>query len=263
MRVFVLGHNGMLGHVVARAVAERGHEVVTSVERYGGSPRDPLIEAVRASRCAAVFNCLGSTKRREHDLPDLYLANAQLPAHLAARLHPEQHLVHASTDCVFDGQRGNYRVDDEPTAGDAYGFSKRLGEMISGQPNVTVIRVSIVGPDYRPHTRGLLAWFLDHPSNAPVPGYTNWRWNGITTLEWADVALDTIANEHRGLVMQPTTQPISKYELLIKFRDAYRTSHEIAPVVAPQAIDRTLVPTEERSPIEQQLARLRDWYGPC
>jgi dTDP-4-dehydrorhamnose reductase len=262
MRVFVLGHRGMLGHVVARAVAERGHEVVTSSERYSGSPRDPLVEAVRASRCTAVLNCLGSTKRREQDLTELYHANAQFPLHLAARLHPDQHLVHASTDCVFDGKRGHYGVDEEPTASDPYGFSKRLGEMIAGRLNVTVIRVSIIGPDYRPYSRGLLAWFLNQPTSAPVPGYTNWRWDGITTLEWTDIALDVIARGG-GELVQPATRPMSKYELLGTFRDAYGTKHEIAPALAPTTIDRTLVPTEERAPIEEQLKRLRDWYIPC
>ncbi|HTD62681.1 MAG TPA: sugar nucleotide-binding protein [Gemmatimonadaceae bacterium] len=265
MRVFVLGHRGMLGHVVARAVAERGHEVVTSNERYGGAPRDPLIEAVRSSGCPAVFNCLGSTKRREQDLPELYRANAQMPAHLAARARANQHIIHASTDCVFDGQRGNYRVDEEPTADDPYGFSKRLGEMIAGRPNVTVLRVSIIGPDARPNARGLLPWFLS--SSTTAEGYTNWRWNGITTLEWADVALDVIERRHRGEplapVLQPGTMPISKYELLVKFRDAYRTRREIVPVAAPTAIDRTLVPTERRPPIDEQLIRLREWYAEC
>lgn len=267
MRVFVLGHRGMLGHVVARAVRKRGHEVVTSDERYGGSPRDPLIEAVRASGCPAILNCLGSTKRREQDLPQLYRANAQLPAHLAARLRGGQHIVHASTDCVFDGQRGNYRVDDEPTADDPYGFSKRLGEMIAGRPNVTVVRVSIIGPDYRPNPRGLLAWFLGSPTELEIPGYTNWRWNGVTTLEWADIALDVIERRRRGEplapVIQPATVPISKYELLLRFRDTYHTAHRVTPVAAPVAIDRTLVPTEPRPPIDEQLTRLREWYAEC
>jgi dTDP-4-dehydrorhamnose reductase len=240
---------------------------VTSDERYGGSPRDPLIEIVRSSGCLAVFNCLGSTKRREQDLPELHRANAQLPAHLAASLRANQHIVHASTDCVFDGQRGNYRVDDEATADDPYGFSKRLGEMIAGRPNVTVLRVSIIGPDSRPKPRGLLAWFLSAPTGVDTPGYTNWRWNGITTLEWADVALEVIERRTRGEplapVLQPATMPISKYELLLKFREAYGTAHRIVPVVAPIAIDRTLVPTEPRPPIEQQLTRIREWYGEC
>jgi dTDP-4-dehydrorhamnose reductase len=207
-----------------------------------------------------VLNCLGSTKRREQDWAELRLANAQFPAHLAARLHPHQHLIHASTDCVFDGKRGHYGVDDEPTADDPYGFSKRLGEMMDGRPNVTVVRVSIIGPDYRPHTRGLLAWFLDQPLNKPVPGYTNWRWNGLTTLEWADVALEIIGRGPGGELVQPVTRPISKYDLLRTFRDVYRTKHEVAPVTAETAVDRTLVPTEERAPIDEQLARVREWY---
>ena len=135
--------------------------------------------------------------------------------------------------------------------------------MIAGRPNVTVIRVSIIGPDYRPHTRGLLAWFLDQPLHTPVPGYTNWRWNGVTTLEWAQVALEVVDRERRGELLQPVTRPISKYDLLLKFRDAYQTTHDIAPVSAPVAVDRTLVPTEERSPIDQQLTRLREWYVRC
>lgn len=265
MRVFVLGHRGMLGHVVARAIAERGHTVVTSSERYSGSPADPLIETVRSSGCTAVINCLGSVRRRESDLPQLLATNVIFPAHLALRLGAQQHLVHASTDCVFDGDRGAYRVDEEASAEDPYGFSKRLGEVIAGRPNVTVIRVSVIGPDERPESTGLLAWFLRQSTRLDVPGYTNWRWNGITTLEWSSVALEAIERRQHGQsvppIIQPGTAPISKYELLLAFREAYRTDHRIVPVQAPLPHDRTLVPTDERSPIAEQLARIREWYG--
>ena len=36
MRVFVLGHQGMLGHVVARYLAQHGCRVLTSALRYTG-----------------------------------------------------------------------------------------------------------------------------------------------------------------------------------------------------------------------------------
>jgi dTDP-4-dehydrorhamnose reductase len=254
----------MLGHVVARRFAERGYEVETSTERYSGSPADPLVEIVRASGCVAVINCLGSTKRRDGDRAGLYEANALLPVHLAARLARSQHIVHASTDCVFDGRRGGYRVDDEQNADDAYGFSKRLGETIAGRPNVTVLRVSIVGPEHA-DGRGLLAWFLRQPLSVNVSGYTNWRWNGITSLEWADAAIEVLADRHaagRLPIRQPATPPVSKYELLCAFREVFGTAHTIVPVAAPSSLDRTLVPTDERSPIAEQLLRLRQWYGP-
>src|SRR6185437_14510266 len=126
-RMFVLGHRGMLGHVVARYAAEAGWEVVTSPLRYAAGARDPLVEQVRESGASIVVNCLGLTKQRSDDRAALYMANAVFPVQLAMRMQPTQYLVHASTDCVFAGTRGDYRVDDECDATDAYGFSKLLG----------------------------------------------------------------------------------------------------------------------------------------
>ncbi|HWZ61144.1 MAG TPA: sugar nucleotide-binding protein [Gemmatimonadaceae bacterium] len=264
MKIFVLGHRGMLGHVVARLFAQRGCDVETTSARYLGEPRDALIEQVRESRADAVINCLGSTKRRGGDRTELYWANALFPVHLVARLHAHQHLVHASTDCVFGGTRGGYAIDEEPDADDAYGFSKRLGEMIAGRAQVTVLRVSIVGPD-RPDGRGLLAWFLRQPTDVEVSGYTNHRWNGITTLEWATLAHDAVVRRQRGeplpAMMQPGTVPVTKYELLTMFRDVYGTAHRVTPVRTTESVDRTLVPTDLRAPIAVQLIALRDWYA--
>jgi dTDP-4-dehydrorhamnose reductase len=265
MKVFVLGHRGMLGHVVARLCAERGCDVLTSSARYTGDPRDALIEAARESGADAVINCLGSTKRRGGDRAELYATNALFPVHLVARLYPGQHLVHASTDCVFAGTRGDYRLDDELDAEDAYGFSKRLGEVIAYGPHVTVLRVSIVGPDQRRDGRGLLAWFLRQPTDTEVPGYTNHLWNGITTLEWATMAHEAILRARRGEpfapIIQPGTPPVTKYDLLTLFRDVYATGHRIVRVRTADTVDRTLVPTDMRPPIAAQLVALRDWYG--
>jgi dTDP-4-dehydrorhamnose reductase len=37
MKIFVLGHRGMLGHVVARYLAQQGMEVLTTELRYTGN----------------------------------------------------------------------------------------------------------------------------------------------------------------------------------------------------------------------------------
>jgi len=262
-RMFVLGHRGMLGHVMARYAEEGGWEVVTSPLRYAAAPRDALIERVRESGVSAVINCLGLTKQRSDDRAELYLANAVFPVQLAMRMRPNQYLVHASTDCVFAGTRGNYRVDDECDATDAYGFSKLLGEGVARLPHATVLRVSVVGPD-RGDGRGLLAWFLRQPSSQPIPGFVNHHWNGITTLEWATIAL-AYAEEHlRGglvpTIAQPGTENVTKYELLCMFRDAFARDRCVAALEAAQAVDRTLVPTDRRLPVAQQLRRLAAWY---
>jgi dTDP-4-dehydrorhamnose reductase len=263
-RMFVLGHRGMLGHVVCRHAAEAGWEVLTSPLRYGAAARDPLVERVRESGASVVVNCLGLTKQRSDDRAALYLANAVFPVQLAMRMMPTQYLVHASTDCVFAGTRGNYQVDEERDATDSYGFSKLLGEGVARLGRVSVLRVSVVGPD-RGDGRGLWAWFVRQPIDQPIPGYINHRWNGITTLEWATIALAYAEDHLRGAsppkVSQPASESISKYELLCAFRDAFAPDRDVAAVEAPQTIDRTLAPTDQRPPLAQQLRRLAAWYA--
>lgn len=260
--MFVVGHRGMLGHVVCRLAGESGWEVLTSPVRYGAGARDPLIEQVRDSGASVVVNCLGLTKQRSDDRAALYLANSVFPVQLAMRMRPGQYLLHASTDCVFAGVRGQYRIDDECDALDAYGFSKLLGEGVGRLPHVTVIRVSVVGPD-RGDGRGLLAWFLRQPREG-IPGYVNHRWNGITTLEWAMLALAYAETHVQGgfvpKLTQPGTDPMTKYELLCAFRDAFARDRCVSAVEASVAVDRTLVPTDVRPPIAEQLRQLAVWY---
>ncbi|NUQ20466.1 MAG: sugar nucleotide-binding protein [Gemmatimonadaceae bacterium] len=257
--VFVAGHRGMLGHMVTRHLTEKGYTVRTSDARYGGSAADALVASARASDARYVVNCIGRIWQKSMEPADLFLANALFPVHLAQKLRPDQHLFHASTDCVFAGDRGNYAVDDAPDAEDEYGVSKQLGEGVARWPNVSVLRVSIVGTDLG-GGHGLLGWFLKQPQDLPVNGYVNHFWNGITTLEWARILVDRIERLERGEahspLTQPGTEPIDKYTLLCAFRDAFGTRHEIRPVEAATRIDRTLAPTERRAPIAEQLSAL-------
>lgn len=253
----------MLGHVVARRASELGYEVLTSEERYRGASRDALVEGVRDSGATLVLNCIGVTKQRSEDPSALTLANAVFPLHLATRLRPTQYLIHASTDCVFAGTRGGYRVDDDRDATDAYGFSKLLGEGVARWPNATVLRVSVIGPE--PDTgRGLMGWFLRQPPAQPIDGYANHRWNGITTLEWADLALSLAEAQVRGQqvarLVQPGTGVVTKYELLCAFRDIVAPDRRVAPTTTAEAVDRSLVPTDTRPAIREELQRLADWY---
>ena len=261
--VFVAGHRGMLGHMVTRHLEENGYTVRTSDARYGGGAADALVAAARATDARYVVNCIGRIWQKSMDRGDLFLANALLPIHLAQRLRPEQHLFHASTDCVFAGTRGGYAVNDVPDAEDEYGVSKHLGEGVARWPNVTVLRVSIVGPDFG-GGHGLLGWFLKQPEERPVNGFVNHFWNGITTLEWARILVERIARMERGeghaSLTQPGTERVDKYTLLCAVRDAFRTGHEIRPVDAATAVDRTLAPTEVRAPIAEQLAALAEWH---
>lgn len=262
-RVFVLGHRGMLGHVVAAYLRAQGCEVITSEKRYGGTPHEPLLEAVRASRCAWIINALGAIPQKKVDVENLFRANTHFPLHLLQMLHPGQRLIHASTDCVFSGTRGRYHAQEFKDAESDYGLSKALGEAVALDPRVTCLRVSIVGPEGVSGTAtggGLLGWFLKQ--QGPVQGYTNHFWNGITTLEWAKAALEMMRGTGpftSGVVQLGVAEHVSKHDLLRMFAEVWEHPIEIQPFAAPEPVDRTLVPQVVRPPLREQLRELREW----
>ena len=66
-------------------------------------------------------------------------------------------LIHFSTDCVFDGKKGNYKDDSKKNAKDIYGLSKSFGEL--NEDNALTIRTSIIGHELN-SKNSLLEWFL-------------------------------------------------------------------------------------------------------
>jgi dTDP-4-dehydrorhamnose reductase len=206
-----------------------------------------------------VINAIGLIKQKSTDHLQLFLMNSVFPQHLAHSLGPQQRLIHASTDCVFSGKTGGYASQATKDADDVYGLSKVFGESIADHQQVLVMRVSVIGPELS-GTSGLFSWFMGLTQT--VNGYTNHRWNGITTLEWAKAAADVISGDApigRGLVQLGVHSPVSKYELLCMIRDVFEKRIEVSPTACPEGIDRTLLPEWERTPLENQLRELKSW----
>jgi len=259
MRVFVIGHRGMLGHVVARYLTEQRVEVLTSKQRYTGVKNDHLIAAISESRADWIVNAAVKTPNRAANRRELFLVNTQLPIHLKSVIGPAQKLIHASTDGVFSGRKGNYSVEDSPDAEDDYGLSKSLAEIVAERDKAFVIRCSIIGPDPA-NGRGLMAWLLKQTSE--VEGFTNQYWNGITTLEWAKICLKLIYGKLPTSypILQPGSTTLSKFELLETIARVYSIATKIIAKPGRETLTRTLLPNLQMAFISEQLKELRDWY---
>ena len=102
----------------------------------------------------------------------------------------------------------------------------------------------------------MLGWFL---RQSAADGWVDHVWNGITTLAWAELALDAIEGCIEPGLHQPTTQDtITKYDLLRLFGEVFDHRIEVRPV-STEPCDRSLVPTITMPPIREQLVALRDW----
>ena len=245
----------MLGHVVARLFSERGWSVRTTEQRFDGDPAGRFFAELQAARAEVVVNCIAAPS--DADARAVLMINGLLPQMLAA-LGRGALLVHASSDAVFSGLRGDYSVTEAPDAVDAYGLSKRLGERCVELGPAVLLRVSVIGPDLT-RASHLLSWYL--AQREAVPGYTDVHWNGITSLQWAELALRAAEGGLAPGIHQPASgEVLSKAAVLSKIRAAYGRGVEIEPVASGAPLNRSLQPSCEVPPLERQLEMLRDWY---
>ncbi|WP_244488321.1 SDR family oxidoreductase [Devosia sp. Root436] len=245
--VLVLGASGMLGSAVLRVLAESDGLAVTGTVRSARAARllaphlqarvtvgvdvenhDALVELLRAVRPAVVINCVGLVKQigAANDPLQALPINALLP-HRLARLSALQgaRLIHISTDCVYDGQKGGYRETDTSNANDLYGRSKFLGEV--DYPNAITLRTSIIGRELDSRN-GLVEWFLAQEGRCK--GFTRAIFSGLPTDELARVIRDhVLPNPDMTGVYHVASEPIDKYSLLTIIRDLYDKSIEIVP----------------------------------
>lgn len=220
----IFGVNGMAGHVVAQYLMEQGHTVYGFARQQGvvcdtfvGDARkqEDIGKALRQAKYDYVVNCIGVLNRAisDHLVDGIYL-NSVLPHYLSEQLRDtETKLIHVSSDCVFEGTKGNYREEDRPDADDYYGRSKALGEVIDGK--ALTLRTSIVGPELKENGTGLFHWFMTQREDAQ--GYQRVIWSGVTTLQLAKAIEQDIEKPRTGLYHLVNNDTICKYDLLELF----------------------------------------------
>ncbi len=189
---------------------------------------DRLVEVMADFRPHAVVNCVGIVKQRptaKESIPSLEI-NALLPHRLAVLCKGVgARLIHLSTDCVFNGKKGNYLEADSSDAEDLYGKTKFLGEV--HDENCLTLRTSIIGRELSRH-KSLLDWFL--AQKGTVKGFKNAIYTGFTTLEMGRI-IETMLMDHPEAhgVYQVSSEPINKYDLLLLFREKLGHDIEILP----------------------------------
>lgn len=247
MKVFILGCNNTIGHVISLYFKEKGHEVMGYdqedlglVRQVTGNYHDVvLIQQTIEQYCPeAVINCIAIVNQdAEADKAEAAFVNCYLPHYLEKiTAGTSIVVVHRSTDCIFSGERGQYTVKDVPDAKSFYARTKAVGELINDK-DIT-IRVSLIGPSMKEDDGSLLNWFLRQQGQ--VNGFANAIWTGVTTEEYArEIELLLIQGKH-GVFQSTPSLSISKYELLKLFEKHFPHGREVLRI-DNQRVDKSLV----------------------
>lgn len=239
---------------------------VRAAERQQVGRQDRLIEFDASASGAAleaalaqvkapwIINCIGVIKPYCQDedpvgVKNAIIVNALFPHRLADMAKElNARVIQIATDCVFSGRDGQYDETAPHDPLDVYGKTKSLGEVKAR--NVLHIRCSIIGPENRRPAVSLLGWFLSQPDGALVPGFGHRRWNGVTTLQFAQLCQAIMAegeNFFDTLVQTSSVhhfipnETLSKYELLVLCAKVFNKAVTIQRVDGGErAVDRSL-----------------------
>ena len=168
-----------------------------------------------------IINCIGVIKQKiiKSDEKKIFYINSVLPHEINKISNIiNSRLIHFSTDCVFDGKKGNYNENDLPNADDIYGMSKAFGEVNSN--NALTIRTSIIGHELG-SKNSLLEWFL-HLDKKECYGFTDAYFSGLPTIEIFNfIEKFIIKNKKINGIYNLSASKISKYSLLKKISKIY------------------------------------------
>mgnify|MGYP003137415157 FL=1 len=237
MKVLVLGHKGMLGHMVKKYLHTSNVNVVTTTDRW---PDNQTF--IRNFDGDYIINCIGAIPQRTNDFD----INWQMPIWLD--LNSPCRVIHPGTDCEMDA--------------DKYGVSKNIaGDYIRNLSKQTKsIKTSIIGPERRGNA-SLMEWFLSQKDQ--VYGYTKAIWNGNTTLTWAIMCLTLMKtwNEVTSNEIILSSDPISKYELLNAIKNEF--NKDINILEKDLGTNKCLNGTIHTGTIQEQLKELKEDYYDC
>ncbi len=247
MKILILGGSGMLGHRLWMDLRKE-HEVWVTIRgehnpfphlaefpeefiryRVDGFMFEEVTRAIASIQPDLVINCIGLIKQMGHLARDPLFSiqlNALLPHRISLICRTANiRMIHVSTDCVFSGKKGNYTENDQSDAEDLYGRTKFLGEV--HYPHTITLRTSIIGRELKSHL-GLIEWFLSQTGS--IRGYKKAIFSGFTTDEIARIIMDYVIpnRELRGLY-HVSSDPISKFDLLMLAREAFQKEIEILP----------------------------------
>lgn len=231
-KVLVLGASGMLGNAIYKTLLNNANSLTYGVirsksdEKYFNSTSienlliipditsfASLLQIISQIRPWVIINCVGVVKqirsleftRNAIEINSLFpLKLKSISELLGVRV------IHFSTDCVFNGTKGNYTEEDHSDCYDVYGKTKYLGEIVG--ENIVTIRTSIIGHELKT-CHSLVDWFLSQ--DTMVEGYVNAIFSGLPTVVLADIIEKYLLyDESINGLFHISGHPINKYDLL-------------------------------------------------
>ena len=256
-KVVITGSNGLLGQklvnlftnlnsfeVIAISRGDNRNETAKNFTYYSIDITDSkkltnLLDDVQPNN---IINCAAMTNvdqcEKEQEKCNAINVEALKVIIVSAKKH-KSHLIHISTDFIFDGKNGPYTEDDEPNPINYYGLSKLKGEELikQSQINYTILRTILVyGLVDNMTKNNIVSWIKNAVESKQIITIVNDQFRMPTLVDdLAEACLLAIQNEAYGVFNVSSSELLSVYEVALEVADAFNLDKSyIKPIPTSQ-----------------------------
>ena len=263
-KILITGSNGLLGQKITDAVigdldleyiaSSRGNNRHTEEKGYTYisldiTDHDQVRSTIMELRPDVIINtaAMANVDACEKDPEASHLINVAAVANLISicEAYPI-HLIHLSTDFVFDGEEGPYKENDEPKPLSTYGRHKMEAEKLLEQSacNWSVVRTILVYGIVRDMSRSnIVLWVKNALENGQEIKVVNDQWRMPTLAEdLAKACLIIAKREEKGIFH-------------ISGKDLLSIDEMVAAVIAYYKLDASLIHKVSSASLQQDASR--------
>lgn len=227
MKILITGARGLLGSNLSLMYSERGHEVLATGRNKPSfnfcrnyemdiTKKDDL-KIIEEERPDLVINCVALTNMEycEDHEEEAEKINAEGAGNLAEICKKNDiYLIHISTDAVFDGEKGNYKEEDETNPLNVYGKTKLLAEELIKEVRGrhAIIRTTIYGWNHL-NKFSLAEWILDKfEKGEQFGGFVDVKFTPILTTNLGEALLEIYDKNYIGTLHVGSPEVCSKFD---------------------------------------------------
>lgn len=279
-KILITGGSGLLGSNIAKLAAPRFETTVTYYKNRINLPGVAFIavdltlkgdvDKICEIKPGLIIHTAALTNIDycEENPKEAYNHNVLASRNIAeAAKRSGAYLIHISTDCVFDGESGNYKEEDKTNPINVYGKTKLEAEqsVLSVYPGSCVVRTNIFGWNAL-NKLSLAEWMLNKlETGKELPGFKDVRFSPILVNDLAEALFELYQKKYEGIIHAASSEACSKLEFARMIAEVFGCDAKcIKPVSccdvglrAPRGRDMSLDTSRASSVLGRELPDIR------
>ena len=260
VRILITGSNGLLGQTLLRQLLNTRCNIVAISKGKNRFPTeegyhyfgiditntDLLLNTIRAVKPHFIINTAAVTNvdfcEENKELCDA--VNKDSVKHLVEITKElNAHLIHISTDFIFDGTKGNYKETDIPNPINYYGKSKLLAEeiIVNSTIDYTILRTILVyGKVAKMNKSNIVLWLKETLEDKDEVTIVNDQFRMPTYVEeLARACLLAMQEEVKGIFNVSSSELLSVYEIAQQIADVFELDRTLIKPISTATLNQT------------------------